>query len=172
MNNHNIFLKHICECRDLFFNDSPFHEKVSINENSDESISFIFCGQKPFGFKPMKNRSSFIIKNDYYKNLELDTLGIYYEISYVKSLPDFTRISIETEFESFKILTDYIFKFSEQYVDEHYIPEYTYDCCHRYMECSDEKRCTNPNYLHSKGCNYNNNNLSKGRIFFGKNRNI
>ena len=172
MNEHNIYLKYICECRDLFFNDSPFNEKVSINENSDKSISLIFCAQKPFGFKSLKDKAYFVIKNDYYKLLDLDALGIDYEISNLKSLPDFTRLLFKPEFESFKILTDYIFKYSEQYVDEHYIPEYTYDCCHRYMECSDKKHCTNPNYLHSKGCNYNNNNLSKGRIFFGENRNI
>lgn len=169
MNENNIYLKYICKCRDLVFNNSPFNEKVFINENSDKSISLIFCGQKPFGFKNMQNNYSFIIKNDYFALLDMNTVEVSYEISNLKSLPDFTRILIPKKFDDFEIFVDYIFSFSEKYVDEHYIPEYTYDCCSRYMECSDALHCVNPNPLHARSCTYRKK-LHNGIIFFGKNR--
>lgn len=172
MNHQNSYLNYFNKCRDSFFSNSPFNEKVCINENSDKSISFTFCGQKPLGFKLMKEKMAFIIKNDYYKLFDLDTLNINYEISNLKSMPDFTRIILKNNLETFKTLLDYIFSFSEKYVDEHYIPEYTFDCCSRYMECSNKLKCVQPNYLYSKCCNYNTKQLKNGRVFFGKNRNI
>lgn len=46
-----------------------------------------------------------------------------------------------------------------------------FDCCSRYMECSDAKTCTQPDKIHALGCSYRLK-LAKGIIFFGKNRNI
>ena len=46
-----------------------------------------------------------------------------------------------------------------------------FDCCSRYMECSDAKVCTNPNIEFSLKCSYRKI-LKSGRIFYGKNRNV
>ncbi len=46
-----------------------------------------------------------------------------------------------------------------------------FSCCHRYMECSNAKRCTDPDTEHALGCEYRRN-LQKGIIFFGVNRNV
>lgn len=46
-----------------------------------------------------------------------------------------------------------------------------WDCCSRYLECSDAKACTHPNKAFALGCGYRKI-LSSGRIYFGKNRNI
>ena len=46
-----------------------------------------------------------------------------------------------------------------------------FGCCSRYMLCSDEKKCVNPDYLMSLGCAYKKN-LEEGRIFYGKNKTI
>lgn len=46
-----------------------------------------------------------------------------------------------------------------------------WDCCSRYLECSDAKTCTHPNKAFALGCGYRKI-MSSGRIFYGKNRNI
>ncbi len=45
-----------------------------------------------------------------------------------------------------------------------------FGCCSRYMQCSDEKQCVNPDKIMSFACAYKNN-LEAGRIFYGKNKN-
>lgn len=46
-----------------------------------------------------------------------------------------------------------------------------FDCCSRYLECSDAKRCITPNKELALGCGYRKI-LKSGRIFYGKNRNV
>lgn len=46
-----------------------------------------------------------------------------------------------------------------------------FDCCSGFEECSNAKRCTNPNVDIATGCGYRKI-LKKGRIYYGVNRNI
>lgn len=46
-----------------------------------------------------------------------------------------------------------------------------WDCCSRYMECSDAKKCVHPDKSFALGCGYRKI-LASGRIFYGENRNI
>lgn len=46
-----------------------------------------------------------------------------------------------------------------------------FDCCSRYMECSDAKTCIHPDRAIALGCGYRKI-LHSGRIFYGKNRNV
>jgi len=46
-----------------------------------------------------------------------------------------------------------------------------WDCCSRYLECSDAKVCTHPDKAFALGCGYRKI-LNSGRIFYGENRNI
>lgn len=48
---------------------------------------------------------------------------------------------------------------------------HTFDCCSRYVACSDAKRCIHPQPEQALGCYYAKN-LRKGRIFYGMNKNI
>jgi len=45
-----------------------------------------------------------------------------------------------------------------------------FGCCARYVQCSDEKKCVNPNFMMSLACAYKRN-LEAGRVFYGKNKN-
>lgn len=47
----------------------------------------------------------------------------------------------------------------------------SFGCCHRYVECSDALKCTNPDIMASLACMYKKN-LDAGRVFYGKNKNI
>lgn len=46
-----------------------------------------------------------------------------------------------------------------------------WDCCSRYMECSDAKTCIHPDKRFALGCGYRKI-LNTGKIFYGKNRNV
>lgn len=46
-----------------------------------------------------------------------------------------------------------------------------FDCCSRFEECSNEKRCINPNTARAITCGYRKI-MKRGRIYYGKNRNI
>lgn len=46
-----------------------------------------------------------------------------------------------------------------------------FDCCSRYMECSDAKMCIHPDKKLAIGCGYRKI-LESGTVFYGKNRNI
>lgn len=46
-----------------------------------------------------------------------------------------------------------------------------FDCCHRYLDCSDAKDCIHPDMEFQKRCTYRRK-LKQGIIFFGKNRNV
>ena len=46
-----------------------------------------------------------------------------------------------------------------------------FGCCARYVQCSDELKCVNPDFIMSLACAYKRN-LEAGRVFYGKNKNI
>lgn len=46
-----------------------------------------------------------------------------------------------------------------------------FDCCHRFKECSDAKKCIHPDKAFALDCGYRKI-LKSGRIFYGENRNI
>jgi len=48
---------------------------------------------------------------------------------------------------------------------------HTFDCCGRYMECSDARHCVHSDPRASVGCSYKRN-LANGRVFYGKNCNV
>lgn len=45
-----------------------------------------------------------------------------------------------------------------------------FGCCSRYEQCSDAKKCVNPDLMMSLACAYKKN-LEEGSIFYGKNKN-
>lgn len=46
-----------------------------------------------------------------------------------------------------------------------------WDCCSRYMECSDAKTCVHPDKKVALSCGYRRI-LNTGKVFYGKNRNV
>lgn len=46
-----------------------------------------------------------------------------------------------------------------------------WDCCSRYMECSDAMRCVHPDKKIALSCGYRRI-LNSGKVFYGKNRNV
>lgn len=102
-----------------------------------------------------------ILAKKYYKNY-LESNNISYTIH---SIPSWLIIDIDDLTESKKI---------ENLILEIYFSEFTeydFSCCSRYLECSDEKKCTQPNKTLALGCSYRRK-IEKGIFFYGKNTNV
>lgn len=80
---------------------------------------------------------------------------------------DYTKIKID----SFENINQYVNMLQEvlQVVIDRFPKDF--DCCSRYLECSDAKRCVHPDTEFAVKCGYRKI-LRRGRIFYGKNRNI
>lgn len=85
-----------------------------------------------------------------------------------KSEPDFVRLRFDV---NSKELVDYVKVNTEYRVRNYSSKEAMFGCCSRYLQCSDEKKCVHPNKLFGRACHYRHN-LDKGRIFYGKNKNV
>lgn len=70
-----------------------------------------------------------------------------------------------------KTLTGFIRQNVEYCIKHYKSKEKTFGCCSSFIECSDAKKCIHPNKLYSTACMYREN-LEKGKIFYGKNKNI
>ena len=46
-----------------------------------------------------------------------------------------------------------------------------FGCCHRYLKCSEKRKCVHDDLLYSTACEYRRN-LEAGKVFYGKNTNI
>lgn len=92
--------------------------------------------------------------------------------------PEFPLYTLKSEHKYKRILvdahhpaesyTDFLALISGEVVNRY--PK-EWDCCSRYMECSDAKTCVHPDRTFALGCGYRKI-LNSGRIFYGKNRNI
>ena len=82
----------------------------------------------------------------------------------------FTRVSINENSDAIKSLVKFII---ESLFDDFFVSGggHRFGCCNLYVECSDAKKCLHENKMYARGCAYHHN-LSAGKIFYGKNRNI
>jgi hypothetical protein len=87
--------------------------------------------------------------------------------SFIKEIRGMSRIEIY----SFNDIQIYVEKISKLYIKILTDSAEEFGCCHRYILCSDEKKCIHFDYLFALGCMYRKN-LELGKIFYGKNRNI
>lgn len=46
-----------------------------------------------------------------------------------------------------------------------------FGCCHKYVECSNQKKCLHEDFLYSTACIYRKN-MEKNKIFYGINKNV
>lgn len=90
-----------------------------------------------------------------------------FPVSRIKSDPKYIRILIDSE-HPIESYADFLISVISETVNRY--PK-EWDCCSRYMECSDAKTCVHPDKGFALECGYRKI-LNSGRIFYGKNRNI
>lgn len=81
-----------------------------------------------------------------------------------------SKKKLKNKFEIIEDLVPFIENFRIS-LEINTIPEFSFGCCSRYVQCSDEKMCVQPDKEFAKGCHYKIN-LENNRIFYGKNKNI
>lgn len=84
-----------------------------------------------------------------------------------KSDENYIRILVDQD-HPIESYTDFLLTVTGASIDR--LPK-VWDCCSRYMECSDAKTCVHPDKVFALDCGYRKI-LNSGRIFYGKNRNI
>ena len=96
-----------------------------------------------------------------------DLIPDYFPTKQLPSDSKYIRILIEKDrpIESYH---DFLVKIAGETVNRY--PK-EWDCCSRYLECSNAKTCVHPDKSFALGCGYRKI-LNSGRIFYGKNRNI
>lgn len=136
----------------LIYNETKAYSTISFGERTADIRVF-------FG----KSSSYFAVKYRFKK--KLDEMTIEY-------LPGSTNLWRRIDIDKPDEIMQYIDLINAIY-DDRYLqnsPD-SFDCCSRYMQCSDEKRCVNPYPNISKLCKYHSK-IKKGIIFYGKNKNI
>lgn len=93
-----------------------------------------------------------------------------YDIVVKKRKSDaYSRVIIKPDSKDFSDFSLFVIQYSLEEIFTQGGSEF--GCCSRYEACSDAKRCLHENRLYALGCAYYHN-LRKGRIFYGKNRNV
>lgn len=105
-------------------------------------------------------------KNYFYIKAEPEDLPQGYELQVLKSMPGYVRFELNPN-DNFNKLSDIL---SNLY-DKSIVAPIIFGCCNSFELCSDAKKCVNKDPILALGCMYREN-LEKGRIFYGKNRNV
>ena len=149
----------------------PLSSKLSENDISDTHLKF----EKRKNYTSALFDSSVIVR---FTNKPftisvpasfMPTSGEYTCLN-ISSAKDYIKIKVDATAESFqrnlleKLLADVMQNFINKLPKE-------FDCCSRYMECSNAKHCVHPDQDFSLKCGYRKT-LRSGKIFFGPNRNI
>lgn len=111
------------------------------------------CGRK--NFIGLKNSYEHLWAND--KSIKIERIPsdeLWSRVSFIskEELKDLYPLFLQLYEEAFSLLNVELFS-----------------CCSRYIQCSDEKACIQPNKRLSVGCQYRKN-LTSGKIFYGLNK--
>jgi len=135
--------------------------KISYNQTKTY-LSVLFYNIPCMRIKNGKKTKFISIKN--YLNY---TLKLCNNINFVVGKDGWSRIDLENEMDVLQLsqpileIYDYCYAKSSGEL---------FGCCHRYVECSDKRKCIIEDNPLSKGCIYRQN-LINGKIFYGKNAN-
>jgi len=158
MNAEDIFLKY----KEILNMNQIDNELIVLSKNkSDYSVKF----KSSIIFKVKKGKNDYICIK---KSFQGDVFTRYAR--------DICKIDASFVFIPFYALNNFDENFSDLLliITQKILGNYSNDefgCCHRYIDCSDAKKCVHPNKLESLGCMYKRN-LEKGLIFYGRNKNM
>ena len=96
----------------------------------------------------------------------VDSFSEYYKNAEVKNKRIVEYLSRPSDLNRFEQLILDIYDYREREAKGK-----LFDCCHRYLECSNQRDCTNPDKEISDCCTYRRR-LKQGIIFFGPNRTV
>ena len=136
---------------------------LEIIQNKDNSTSFYIA--KTLIFKLVDKNSTYIaITKNSISNIDYSLL----DYNILKSSPNLVRFNINDNILN-NTQVDFFGGVVNNFIDS-YGGE-PFECCSKYVECSDSKMCLHVDLLYAKSCRYREN-LENNRIFYGKNKNI
>ena len=106
-----------------------------------------------------------LIKNPLYHKVNSGFLSVLPTLD-LKSDPLYVKIDTQLGDDMAEAIRPYLEKAIEDYT-----PPKSFACCSRYIQCSDAKKCLHPQQIYAKQCWYRDN-LEKGIIIYGKNKNV
>lgn len=134
--------------------------KISPNLNKDVVIGYSINFDTSLVAKINVDMSSFSASRN-----TIDLVSGYIKSNPLQNPSNFIKYEYNDKNLLISALTETIIAFVNEYT-----PSEQFGCCHRYIECSNAKKCIAPDKLHAKRCQYRKN-LENGRIFYGKNAN-
>ena len=137
--------------------------KQSKTDNAQYSSAYLFNENSLFCRISFRGKQTYFSVPSKYE--ELIPADVEYKIQ--KSDPNYCRISIASPDELANHL-ELLKKILEMQVDAY---PADFGCCSRYEACSDAMKCIHPNPDMAIRCTYRKN-MKKGKIFYGKNKNI
>lgn len=137
--------------------------KQSKTDNAQYSSAYLFNENSLFCRISFRGKQTYFSVSSAYENLIPS--DVEYKIQ--KSDPNYCRIALSTPSEMANYL-ELLKAILEKQVEAQ---PADFGCCSRYEACSDAMKCIHPNPDMAIRCAYRKN-LKKGRIFYGKNKNI
>lgn len=137
--------------------------KQSKTDNAQYSSAYLFNENSLFCRISFRGKQTYFSVSSVYE--DLIPSDVEYKIQ--KSDPNYCRIAISTPSEMANYL-ELLRKILDKQVDAY---PADFGCCSRYEACSDAMKCIHPNPDMAIRCTYRKN-MKKGRIFYGKNKNI
>lgn len=146
---------------------------AAIAEKSGPEESLSFSTRKEYAAASFLNFTVFRLRlraaQQYFSvpTLFRDLIPETFPTKSLKSQPDFIRLLIDAEHPK-ESYVEFLSLIAGETVNRY--PK-EWDCCSRYMECSDAGKCVHPDKAFALECGYRKI-LASGRIFYGKRRNI
>lgn len=145
---------------------------VSINVNNNSSLSVWLCNAREYwdmAGKPNQRVFTIFQKTSENKSVyEVSLLNGRLHFSNFVPLPQQTIIKNDTVY--FECDTEYLRQYLLDVFSwelKNYCPPYSFGCCSKYKECSNQRKCVHINTMYAKGCQYRKN-LEKNRIFYNE----
>ncbi len=152
-------------------NNPEFTKYLVVEKNKDETISIRAKSCLSAKIKLTHNVKYIEVRTkkiDFFQNYISSNNTQIIEVQQAKGTKEWSRITVST----LEDVLNYIKPLSIVFIlDLSELGEERFGCCSRYIECSDKKRCVNPDFFMSLACAYKRH-LEAGRIFYGKNNNI
>ena len=142
---------------------NPDHIIIKDNKSKDVITGYSILVGTTLAAKINLKKCTFSANKTYFKDFYISGCTKFKEINSPQDFIEFEFENIDMFWKSFKSVLNAFVK--------DYVPPEHFGCCHRYVECSDARKCIAPDQIHAKGCYYKEN-LENGRIFYGKNATI
>lgn len=163
------------EASESRFLDMIFPEMQAIVANKFVPVELLIRDPKASGYTVVSYHGFTVFrlklrgKKHYFsvQTLFSDLISKDYPTQRTKSEENYIRVLVDQD-HPIESYIDLLLAITGASIDR--LPK-VWDCCSRYLECSDAKTCVHPDKVFALDCGYRKI-LNSGRIFFGKNRNI